>query len=426
MKIAIVGAGIAGLTAAHTLAKAGHAVTVYEKDSFAGGLASGFKDEKWEWPLERFYHHLFESDSDILNLAKDVGAEVIFRRPITAMWSKGAGYAFDSPIAVLKFPHLGFIDKMRMGLVVVYLRLTKNWQALEKHTAHNWLRRYMGETAYATMWEPLFIGKFGEFYKDVNMAWFWARIHKRSPSLGYFVGGFQRFADQLKAAVEKHGGVVRLSDSAQAIEQTQGGLRLRTASGEAVFDRVIVTLSPGVLARLAPSLPPEYLANLRSLDSMGAVVMTVALDRPLTQGQYWLNMRKGDFPFLALVEHTNYMESSHYGGDHLLYLGDYLPTSHEYFKMTKEQLEDVFFPALTRVNPSFDRSWVRKTWLHREAYAQPVVRVNHSRNIPSLATPMSGLYFASMAQVYPWDRGTNYAVEVGERVAQLVLQDAAV
>ncbi len=425
MRIAIVGAGVAGLTAAYTLVKAGHAVTIYEKDSFAGGLASGFKDERWDWPLERFYHHLFESDNDILSLAKEVGAEVVFRRPITAVWSKGKAYPFDSPIAVLTFPHLSLIDKVRMGLVVVYLRLTKSWQGLEKYTADAWLRRYMGQTGYATMWEPLLVGKFGGFYKDVNMAWFWARIHKRSPSLGYFVGGFQRFVDTLKAAVEQRGGVVRLAEGAQAIEKTEAGLRLRTAAGEAEFDRIIVTLSPGALARLVPSLPPDYLANLRSLDSMGAVVMTAALDRPLTQGQYWINMRKGEFPFLALVEHTNYMESSHYGGDHLVYLGDYLPADHDYFKMTKEQLEDVFFPALKKVNPAFDRSWVRKTWLHREAYAQPVVRVNHSRNIPPLATPVPGLYFASMAQVYPWDRGTNYAVEVGRRVAELVLAESA-
>jgi protoporphyrinogen oxidase len=422
MKIGVVGAGIAGLTAAYELAKAGHSVTVYEKDSIAGGLASGFKDEQWQWPLERFYHHLFQSDSDILDLAKEIGADVIFRRPITAMWSKDAAYAFDSPIAVLKFPHLGFIDKMRTGLVVVYLKLTKNWLALEKFTSDEWLRKYMGKTAYTMLWEPLLIGKFGSYYKDVNMAWFWARMHKRSASLGYFTGGFQAFVDALSAAVVKQGGVIRLGDGAQGIEHTATGICLRTASGAEEFDKVIVTLSPGVLARLAPELPQSYLSQLTKLDSMGAIVMTVALDRPLTNGLYWVNMRKPEFPFLALVEHTNYMDREHYGGDHILYLGDYLPPTHPYFKMTKEELEDVFFPVLTKFNPAFQRSWVRKTWLHKEAYAQPVVKLNHSKNIPAMATPMPNLYFASMAQVYPWDRGTNYAVELGKRVASAVME----
>ena len=201
-------------------------------------------------------------------------------------------------------------------------------------------------------------------------------------------------------------------------------MRLRSASGVEEFDKVIVTLSPGVLARLAPELPQAYLSQLTALDSMGAIVMTVALDRPLTDGLYWVNMRKPEFPFLALVEHTNYMESGRYGGDNILYLGDYLPATHPYFQMSKEQLEDLFFPVLTKFNPAFQRSWVRKTWLHKEAYAQPVVKLNHSKNIPAMATPIPNLYFASMAQVYPWDRGTNYAVELGKRAAAAVMEQS--
>ena len=193
MKIGIIGAGIAGLTAAYELGKAGHAVTVFEKDALAGGLASGFKDERWQWPLERFYHHLFQSDSEILDLAKEVGAEVIFRRPITAMWSKGEAYPFDSPLAVLEFPHLGLIDKMRTGLVVLYLRMTKNWLPLEKYTSHEWLCKYMGERAYTTLWEPLLVGKFGELLQGCQhgvvlgahpqaqpFAWL---LHRRLPGL---------------------------------------------------------------------------------------------------------------------------------------------------------------------------------------------------------------------------------------------------
>lgn len=424
MNIGIVGAGLTGLTAAFALAKAGHKVSVFEKDSFAGGLASGFKDERWEWPLERFYHHLFQSDHAILGLAQEIGSEVIFRRPITAVWSHGQAYPFDSPIAVLKFPHLGFIDKFRTGVVVLYLRFSNNWLPLERHTAHAWLTRHMGGRAYTTLWEPLLIGKFGDFYKDVNMAWFWARIHKRSPALGYFVGGFQAFVDALQEAVETRGSYIALNEGVEAIEPAGSGIRLRTGKGEHIFDKIIVTLSPGVLAKLAPGLPADYLGQLTTLDSMGAVVMTVALNRPLTDRLYWINLRKDEFPFLALVEHTNYMSSDYYGGDHLLYLGDYLPASHPYFKMSKEELEEAFFPSLTRVNPAFDRSWVRQTWLHREAYAQPVVKLNHSRLVPAMTTPMPHLYFASMAQVYPWDRGTNYAVELGKRVANVALGEA--
>ncbi len=181
---------------------------------------------------------------------------------------------------------------------------------------------------------------------------------------------------------------------------------------------MIVTGSPGLLAKLAPQLPPEYLGRLRNLRSMGAVVLTIALKQSLTNGLYWVNMPKSEFPFLALVEHTNFIESEHYGGDHLIYCGDYLDPSHEYFQLTQDELLARFIPALRKVNPNFDPSWVRTTWLHREPYAQPIVTVGHSRNIPPLATPLPGLFWASMSQVYPWDRGTNFAVEIGRRAAR--------
>jgi protoporphyrinogen oxidase len=153
-------------------------------------------------------------------------------------------------------------------------------------------------------------------------------------------------------------------------------------------------------------------------------VLTIALTRPLTDNLYWVNMPKDQFPFLALVEHTNFIEPAHYGGDHLIYCGDYLDPAHEYFRLSEGELLDRFLPALRIVNPSFERGWVRKFWLHSEPYAQPIVPVGHSRNIPPLATPLPGLFWASMSQVYPWDRGTNFAVELGRDVAREVLKFA--
>jgi protoporphyrinogen oxidase len=156
---------------------------------------------------------------------------------------------------------------------------------------------------------------------------------------------------------------------------------------------------------------------------MGAVVMVLALKQQLTN-YYWHNLPKeAGFPFLALVEHTNYIDRQHYGGDHLIYCGDYLNPGHEYFKLSKDELLERFIPGIQRVNPAFDRSWVKEAWVWKTHYAQPVPPLNHSRNIPPLRTPVQGLYFASMSQVYPWDRGTNFAVEIGRKVARLVMDD---
>jgi protoporphyrinogen oxidase len=426
MNIAIVGAGIAGMTAAHDLAKAGHAVTVYEAGAQAGGLASGFRDERWDWPLERFYHHLFETDAAIRGLVDQIGFsdKLFFRAPVTAQWWNGRAWALDGALPVLRFPALPFVDRVRFGATIAYLKYaTNDWRRLEQTTAAAWTRRWMGKHAYRVLIRPLLEGKFGPYVDEVNMAWLWARFKARSFKLGYFTGGFQAFCDALLARVRQLGVAVYLGTPIAALApRPEGGWRVAPALGEPRdVDAVIVTGAPGLLSKLAPQLPPEYLGQLKGLRSMGAVVMTIALTQPLTDTLYWINLPKDQFPFLALVEHTNFIEPSHYGGDHLIYCGDYLDPSHEYFRLSEGELLDRFLPALRAVNSRFDRSWVRKFWLHREPYAQPIVPIGHSRNIPPLATPLPGLFWASMSQVYPWDRGTNFAVELGQDVAREAL-----
>ncbi len=426
-KIAIIGAGLGGMAAAYDLAKKGNKVVLYEASHQTGGLASGFKEPQWDWTVENYYHHIFASDRHILDLVDELGLRhmVLFPRPYTVMYYKDRFYPFDSIPAALMFPGLGWgINKIRFGLVGLYLRLTNNWKTLEKETVDQWMRKWAGDQVYELMWEPLMIGKFGEQYaKQVNMAWMWARLKARTTRLGTFQGGFQAFADQFASKLTAMGVQIRLSTPITQISAAADNQIVITAEGtSAVFDQALVTTSPSLLARMAPELPETYLEGLLSLKSMGAVVMILALKQQLsTQGYYWYNMPKSaGFPFLALVEHTNFLPSEHFGGEHIVYMGDYLDPSHEYFRLSQEELLERFLPSLPRINPNFSPDWVIKSWLFRTKYAQPVPLVNHSKNIPSIQTPIQGLYFASMSQVYPWDRGTNYAVEIGRRAAGIM------
>jgi len=431
MNIAIVGAGPAGLAAAYDLTKAKHRVTIFEAAPHVGGLASGFKAPHWDWTLEKFYHHWFQSDKAILGLIDELGwrDQVLFPRPYTVIYYKGEFHPFDhmfSNMPLFLLRHFPITDVMRFGLTGAYLRFSPWWQSLEKYTADEWTRRWFGERMYNFFWRPMLVSKFGEENLPiVNMAWLWARLHSRTTRLGTFVGGFQAFMDKLAEVVRKQGGEIRLNSAVSGIKKKQtGGFTVESASTRSLFDAVISTSSPAFMAQIAPDLPADYASQLRALKSMGAVVMVIALDRQLTK-YYWHNLPKeAGFPFLAMVEHTNYMRPEHYGGDHLVYCGDYLDPSHEYFHLSKEELLERFMPAFSRFNPAFDRSWVKDTWLFKANYAQPVPPINHSKSIPPLRTPIRGLYFASMSQVYPWDRGTNFAVEIGRRVARMVMEDA--
>ncbi|HMU92052.1 MAG TPA: NAD(P)/FAD-dependent oxidoreductase [Anaerolineales bacterium] len=423
MKIAIVGAGYGGMVAAWDLKKAGHDVTIFESAEYAGGLASGFKEPHWDWSVEKFYHHWFQSDGEMLGLIRELGLEdkVRFPRPLTVMYYKGKWYPFDSILNALLFPGLGWgLNKIRFGFVGLFLRLTNNWRALEKVTADEWMMKYAGRQVYEQMWKPLLVGKFASFYKDVNMAWLWARMHARTTRLGTFEGGFQKFADLFAEKLRAQGVQIKLGVSIKSIkrDQASGSLLVDDQS----FDKVLVTSSPSLMAKLCPDLPESYLKGLLGLKSMGAVVMTLSLAHPLSkEGYYWFNVPKEEgYPFLALVEHTNFVPKENFGGDHIVYAGDYLELGHEYFSMSDEQLLERFIPAFQKFNPEFSRDWVKKIWVHKTNYAQPVPLVDHSKNIPEIQTPIEGLYFASMSQVYPWDRGTNFAVEIGRKAARMM------
>ncbi|MCC7207634.1 MAG: FAD-dependent oxidoreductase, partial [Anaerolineae bacterium] len=296
MQIGIIGAGPAGLSAAWDLVRAGHAVTVFEGAGRVGGLAAGFRDEGWDWELEKFYHHWFETDADMLRLLEELGLrdQAFFPRPKTSMWAKGKAYLFDNPVSMLLYPNLPLIPKLRFGLAGLYLRLSKNWQAMEKYTAEDWLTRWMGKTAYDTLWRPMLIGKFGEVYRQVTMAWFWARIHTRTVRLGTFTGGFQRFLDLFADQLRARGAEMRLNAPVAGVRRDGDSLIVATPGGDQRFDAVISTTSPAAMLRLAPALndaDPDYAAKLRNLRSMGAVVLILALKRQLlTDGTYWLNL----------------------------------------------------------------------------------------------------------------------------------------
>ncbi len=437
MKVAIIGGGALGLAAAHDLCLKGHEPEVFEVAPFLGGQASTF--EVGGGLLEKGYHHLFKSDTDIVDLIHQLGLgpKLHWIESKVGLFHGDRIWNFASPKDLLTFTPLSFIDRVRLGLVTLYLQKTKNWQRFESVTALEWLQNRVGRRPYEVIWEPMLRGKFGRHYDKVSMAWLWGKIYLRVASreriwekekLGYPMGSFGEIFDALDAEIKRMGGDVRLSTGVRRVIVDDGravGLEVQTRGSEPEtrrYDAVIATTPSYVFTRLAPMLPKDYQQRLSNVTYLSAVLAILVLDRPLTE-KYWLNIADRSIPFVGIIEQTNFVSPELYGGNHVVYLTNYPATDEPIYQMTPDELLEEYLPHLSRVNPNFNRSWIVDYHHHKVDAAQPIIGVNYGQQIPDLRTPIPALYLANTTQIYPEDRGTNYSVKLGREVARLVMKD---
>ncbi len=424
MKIAIIGAGYTGLSAAHQLSKSGHTVDVFEAETVPGGLAAGFQEKEWEWSVEKHYHHLFRSDKDFQELLAEtnLSEKLQYYSVKTSTLYKGDVFQLDSPLSLLQCSALSFSSRLRTGATLAGLKFMPWHKKLDEITAKEFILKTMGKEVWEVLWEPLFIGKFGGYADKINASWFWARIHVRSQQLGYLSGGFGMIAQDLVKFLKSQKVSVHFSSPVEKImkQDEKWKVKIKNKKELSSYDQVLVTGPHTLLHALVPELDRSYTQSLNGLKSLGAMTLILELGSPFFSDQtYWLNINEKGWPFLAVVEHTNMVASSHYDGKHLLYIGKYLKPDEKQFSLTKDELLKLYTPYLSKISPNFS-SHIRRSWLFKERYAQPIAEVNHHKNIPSIKTPLDGLFWASMHHVYPWDRGTNYAIRLGKEATRLM------
>ena len=439
MRVGIIGGGVAGLAAAYHLTKEGHFAEVFEVAPFLGGQASTF--DVFGGQLERGYHHLFVSDTEIADLIQELGlgGKLAWLESTVGFYHGGKIWDFASPMDLLRFKPLPFLDRIRVGFWTFILQKTKSYSKFEGVTARDWLSKRMGRRGYEVIWEPLLRGKFGEFYDKIGMTWIWNKVTLRVASrkgagqvehLGYPMGSFGEVIEVLADRIAQQGGVIHTSASVTQIVEADGSataMEVQLEGGETErreYDAIIATTPSYVFTRLAPAMPPEYQSKLENVDYLSAVLMVMVMDRPFTN-KYWMNIADPNMPFVALIEHTNLIDKELYGGKHILYISNYPSRDNELYQMSGDELMDLFVPHLQKITPDFERSWVIEYHHHRVDGAQPIVGVNYGAGIPDHRTPLQGLYLANTTQIYPEDRGTNYSVRMGRQVAQMVMDDAS-
>jgi protoporphyrinogen oxidase len=430
-RIAVIGGGITGLTAALRLAQQGHQVTLWERGERLGGQANAFPVAGTA--IERFYHHLFQSDREIVALAEEIGIgdRLLWLPSNVGYFADGRIWPLNGALDLLRLGFLPIHDRLRVGLVTAYLQRVHDWKRFETVTAASWLRRALGSRAYDRTFGAQLRAKFGRYHDQVAMVWFWGKIWLRTTSrrsplegerLGYFQGSFNVLIDALACTARAAGAELVTGDGPTELKPRDGGWDIALDSGVIPVDAVVVTTPSPVLARLVPGLPEEYREKLGGLEYEAAVVALLQLSRPLSD-IYWLNVADDDLPFTGIIEQTNFISPEEYGGKRFVYLSKYLEPDHPYFAMPDDQLIDAYVPFLKRINPEFDRSWIERSWVFRERSAQPIIPLHYGQRIPDHRTGLPGLYLANTTQIYPEDRGTNYSVRLGNHIAAIVAED---
>jgi protoporphyrinogen oxidase len=431
VNVGVLGGGALGLAAALRLAQAGQQVTLIEREPQLGGLATGFAVGPSS--LEKFYHHIFRTDTTIIGFIRELGLDgrLLWGQPNTSTLAGGRIVSLGGIPDLLALPLLSPIDRARFLTGMAVLKAIPNERVFGGWTAARWMPRLMGRRVYLVMWEPVLRGKFGPRADQIAMSWLWSRVHERSLRLGYLRGGFQQLYDAFGERIRAMGGAVLTGTTAQRIVTQDGtagaaaGVQVHLDTGEAmVFDRLLVTLPTRLFSQLAPQLPAEFVQRFPGPEHYGAHVLILGLDRPLVPGVYWLNINDRDLPFLALVEHTNFLPTADYGGLHLVYLGNYVAMDHPLFRQSETEVLDAFLPAVARIRPDFDRAWIRQHWMFRAPYAQPIVTTQYLDSLPPHRTPLPNVFLANMAHVYPQDRGQNYSMRLGERLARMIVDSS--
>jgi protoporphyrinogen oxidase len=455
MRVAVLGAGVAGLVCAYRLAQEGHVCDVYERWPGLGGQAATLDVGGGEL-LERYYHHLFTSDRHIVELYEELGMpdELEWKPSSMAFFVDGRQWAFTTPLDLLRFKPLSPPSRLRMGLAVLLLqKRAREVAPFESITAREWIEKRMGRSPWRKVWGPLLRGKFGTRAEDISMAWLWSKLtlrrqlegdEAREEKLGYPRHSWELLFDALRDAVVAAGGRVLIDRPATGLSRDpDGALRVRAGApgsfrnghdprrfapdggaGER-YDAVVATVPSDVFEALldddlAAAIGPAYLDRLRGTEYHTALCLLLELDRRFSPF-YWTNIADPELPFVGLVEHTNFIDPARYGGRRFLYVANYLAPGDPLLELDAAQLLQAYLPGLRKVNPQFSPDWIVARWLHREPAAQPIVTVGYHERIPPLQTGVPKLVLANTTQIYPEDRGTNYSVRLGTDAAHALL-----
>lgn len=418
MKYVVLGAGPMGLMAAMDLLKRGHAVDIYERDDRIGGMSASFDFDGLE--IERYYHFICKTDFALFELLNELGLSDKLRWADTKMgfFFNGKLYKWGTPLALLTFDGIGFISKFRYGLHAMYAKSIKDWRPFDRMQATTWIRRWIGERAYNVLWKSLFELKLFEYSDNISAAWIGTRIKRVALSrrsimqetMGYLEGGSTTLLAQMERFILERGGRIHLRAGIDKVNISNGRVESILVNGETLpCDAVISTAPIQYVPRLVPDLPVSFASQISAIQNIPVACVILKLKQPLSEN-FWMNINDASIEIPGVIEYSNLNSMS----PSVLYAPFYMPKTHPKWAKSNDALIDEVISYLHKLNPAFSPEWVLARHCHRYEFAQTICPPGFYDLLPSMKTPVAGLYMADTSYYYPEDRSINESIAVAK------------
>ena len=426
----VVGGGLLGVTLAHRLAQAGQRVTVLEAAPELGGLASAWQVGDVTW--DRYYHVIMLSDQHLRRLLAelDLEAGIDWKTTRTGFFTGNGLYNLNNAIDYLKFPALGLIDKIRLGLTIVYMGRIKDGRHLESVPLSDWLTKLSGRRVFEQLWRPLLSAKLGDAYRKASASFIWSYARRfyqarqgtqKTEMFGYVPGGYARILERFGAVLEGEGVAIRTGHPVERIRRRDGRFEITTPNGVLEADRVVVTAAAPLAATVCEGLNADEVARLQGVTYNGVICASLLLTRPLG-GYYLTYITDQSIPFTTVIEMSSLVDAGqNLQGRTLVYLPRYVTGDDAFWQLDDAEIERRFLDGLRKIYPDLQPDHVAAFRVARARQVYAVTTLGYSDRLPPMVTSVPGLAVVNSAHIVNASLAVNETVALAESALPALL-----